>query len=74
MIDSCDDTERIVSAFLFLVASGAECLLSAYQNELSAICGCRLRAVLQGAIFKKVRPEGRLPSSDQLVYTLEDIL
>ncbi|CAN8005314.1 unnamed protein product, partial [Ixodes pacificus] len=54
VIDSCDDTERIVSAFLFLVASGAECLLNAYQNELSAICGCRLRAVLQGAIFKKM--------------------
>ncbi|CAN8025486.1 unnamed protein product, partial [Ixodes persulcatus] len=54
VIDSCDDTERIVSAFLFLVASGAECLLSAYQNELSGICGCRLRAVLQGAIFKKM--------------------
>ncbi|CAN7940544.1 unnamed protein product, partial [Ixodes hexagonus] len=54
VIDSCDDTERLTSAFLFLVASGAECLFAAYQNELSCILGCRMRAVLQGAIFKKM--------------------
>ncbi|XP_040358931.2 multidrug resistance-associated protein 1 [Ixodes scapularis] len=54
LINASEQSERITSAALFLVATLAECLTSIYLNELSCIMGCRLRAVLQAAIFKKM--------------------
>ncbi|CAN7941519.1 unnamed protein product, partial [Ixodes hexagonus] len=54
VINSSEQSERIVSALLFLAATLAECLTNTYSNELSCIMGCRLRAVLQAAIFKKM--------------------
>ncbi|CAN8001473.1 unnamed protein product, partial [Ixodes hexagonus] len=53
VINASDQSGRIISAALFLVTTLAECLTNIYENELSCILGCRLRAVLQAAIFKK---------------------
>ncbi|CAN8026206.1 unnamed protein product [Ixodes persulcatus] len=44
----------MIWAVLFLVTTVAECLTSTYQCEVASIMACRLRAVLQGAVFKKM--------------------
>ncbi|CAN7940670.1 unnamed protein product [Ixodes hexagonus] len=54
VINASDKSERNVSSALFLAATLAECMTSTYLNELACIMGCRLRAVLQAAIFKKM--------------------
>ncbi|KAM7294491.1 ATP-binding cassette sub-family C member 2 [Ixodes scapularis] len=54
VINASEKPERMIWAVLFLVTTLAECLTSTYQCEVASIFACRLRAVLQGAVFKKM--------------------
>ncbi|KAG0426905.1 hypothetical protein HPB47_025998 [Ixodes persulcatus] len=54
LVNGDNRTEIGNLVFLFAVTCLAEFLLSSYSMQLTLVFGCRIRSMLQGAIFKKV--------------------
>ncbi|XP_049513439.1 multidrug resistance-associated protein 1-like [Dermacentor silvarum] len=53
LINSRGKNDLMLSSLLFMATCVGECLLSSYNLDLIAITGSRIRALLQGVIFRK---------------------